>query len=757
MRLGGRVVSRRRRPTPGILVALLLGGLTLAVFWPLLSSGYVLLDDPEYVFENPQVVSGLTWPGVRWAFTTGYAANWHPLTWLSLMTDVALFGMNPGGYHAMNLLLHAVAAVLVFLAFRSLTGRTGRSAWIAALFAVHPAHVESVAWISERKDVLSAVFWFATILAYISWVRKRGVRRYALVLLLFVLGLMSKPMVVTLPAVLFLLDVWPLGRVRDAETSEPPRRVVGRRILEKLPLFLLAIASSVITFLVQRAWGAVRPLEVYPIGVRLGNAILAYVRYLRVAFWPTGLAVFYPHPGKSITLAAVAGGIVLLLAITAAVVALRRSAPFLFVGWTWFVVTLLPVIGLVQVGNQATADRYTYIPYVGLFLAIAWGAAGIADRVAWGRGVLRAAAIASAGALAVTAAFQARVWKDSETLLLHAIRVTRDNDVVQNNLGNYYNTIGRPNDALPHLEEALRLRPNDPAVIVNIGHSLYLLKRYDEAGAKFSEVVRREPENDVALNNLARVRYLQGDIREAIRLYGAAVARKPDWLEVRKRLVSALLVDGQNAAAVLELQRMVSDFPKDDESRQLLAEARAYVRDPSSPSGLRLRTMLAGEHRDLGITLMQRNRDAEAARELDRALALFPDDLAAHLNRGVLFSQEGRLDAAAAEFRESLRIDPRSALAHTNLGYVLYLQGRRQEAIAEHREALRLQPDFPLARNNLEIAERGNVVPGNQRRDSSPGSKVPAPTPTRARITSSRSSTDRPSGSRRRASTGRSS
>jgi superkiller protein 3 len=346
-----------------------------------------------------------------------------------------------------------------------------------------------------------------------------------------------------------------------------------------------------------------------------------------------------------------------------------------------------------------------------LFLAVAWGAAMIAGRLGWGRGLLRAGAIASAGALAVTAAFQVRVWKDSETLLLHAIRVTRDNDVAQNNLGNYYNTVGRPSDALPHLQEALRLRPNDPAVIINIGHSLYLLKRYDEAGVRFSEVVRREPENDVALNNLARIRYLQGDVREAIRLYGAAVARQPDWLEVRKRFVSALLVDGQNSAAVVELQRMVSDFPEDDESRQLLAEARAYARDPADPATNRLRTVLAGEHRNLGMTFMQRKRDAEAARELDRALALFPNDLAARLNRGVLYSQAGRLDAAAAEFRESLRLDPRSPLAHTNLGYVLYLQGRRQEAIAEHREALRLQPDFPLARNNLALAESGRAPP----------------------------------------------
>ncbi|HEX9148586.1 MAG TPA: tetratricopeptide repeat protein [Thermoanaerobaculia bacterium] len=709
--------SPEPRRTRRILVGLLLGALTLAVFWPLLASEFVFLDDPEYVFENRGVISGLTWPGVRWAFTTGHAANWHPLTWLSHMADVSLFGLKPAGHHATNLLLHTIAAILVFLAFQGLSGSVGRSAWIAALFAVHPAHVESVAWISERKDVLSAVFWFATILAYAVWVRRRGAGRYALLLLLFAAGLMSKPMVVTLPVVLLLLDYWPLGRFAGNDRLEPSVRIFGKRIVEKLPLFLLAMASSVLTFLVQRAGGAVRPLEAYPLGVRLGNAILAYVRYLRVAFWPTDLAVFYPHPGKSITLTLVAAGALLLFAITAAVVAMRRSAPFLLVGWTWFVVTLLPVIGLVQVGNQATADRYTYIPYVGLFLAIAWGGAWIADRFGRGRSVLRAVAIASIMALAVTAALQARVWKDSETLLLHAIRVTRNNDVAQNNLGNYYNTIGRPADALPHLQEALRLRPKDPAVLVNIGHSLFLLKRFDEAAAKFSEALQRDPSDDVAMNNLARVRYLQGDVPESIRLYRAALVAQPDWIDSRKRLVLALLLEEQNAAALLELERVVSRFPKDEESRQLLDQLSVYVRDPQDASARRLRGVLAAEHRTLGVALMERKRNGEAATQLDRALALFPDDPLTHLNRGVLFSESHRLDEAAAEFRETLRLDPRSALAHTDLGYVFFLQGLREEAIAQHREALRIQPDFPLARNNLAIAEKESPVPARPGRD----------------------------------------
>lgn len=273
-------------------------------------------------------------------------------------------------------------------------------------------------------------------------------------------------------------------------------------------------------------------------------------------------------------------------------------------------------------------------------------------------------------------------------------------------------------------------------MLVNIGHSLFLLKRFDEAAANFSEALQRDRSNDVALNNLARVRYLQGDVREAIRLYRAAVAANPDWLEARKRLAYALLLEDQSSAAHLELERIVSLFPKDEESRRLLEDLGASARDPQGLSAVRLRRALAVEHRKLGIALTERKRNGEAALQFERALELFPDDPLTHLNRGVLFSQTARLDEAAAEFRETLRLDPSSALAHTDLGYVLFFQGRREEAIAQHREALRLQPEFPLARNNLAIAERGTVVPGNQRRDSSPGSRVPAPSPTRGRISS---------------------
>jgi tetratricopeptide (TPR) repeat protein len=694
-----------RRPRP-ILALVLLSLLTPGTLWPVVRSEFVAFDDPVYILQNPQVMAGLTWSGIGWALTSGYAANWHPLTWVSHMTDVSLFGMNPAGHHATNLLLHTVATLLVFLVFRGLTGSVGRSGWVAALFAIHPAHVESVAWVAERKDVLSAVFWFAAIGAYAAWTRKGGARRYALVALLLAGGLMSKPMVVTLPVVLLLLDYWPLARFAPDDGARTMKQVLKNRVVEKLPLFGISAVSAYVTVVVQKAGGAVGSLDEFPLDVRVGNALVACVHYLRTLVWPTRLAVFYPHP-KGFALGTVAAAAVLLGAITIGAILLRRKAPFLIVGWSWFVVTLLPVIGLVQVGKQSAADRYTYIPFVGLFVMLAWGVPALLARGRSARAALRVAAAVSVLACAAGAASQVRLWKNSETLLSSAIQRTSNNDVALMNLSNYYNTVGRPAEALPLLQDLLQLRPRDPAVFVNVGHSLFLLNRLDEAARYFSTALQLDPVNSVALQNLARVRILQGEVSESIRLYRAAIAANPDWADSRRRLAIALLMEGEIPAAILQLEQIAARWPKDEESRALLAEARAFARDPSDPSADRLLRVVAAAIRDTGIALMKSGRPADAARRLDRAIALFPDDGLTRINRGVLFTQLERLDDAAREFREAVRLDPGSALAHTNLGYILYLQGHRDEAIAEYREALRLQPGFPLAAANLELALGG--------------------------------------------------
>jgi protein O-mannosyl-transferase len=606
----------KRRWQPLLLPLLAL--LPLATFWPVLRNEFITLDDDAYVSSNVSIRGGLTWAGVRWAFTTGHEANWHPLTWLSHMADVSLFGLNPAGHHATSLVLHVVNTLLLFVVFRSLTKDSVRSAWVAALFAVHPAHVESVAWVAERKDVLSTAFWLATMWAYGSWVRKRGVGRYAVVLLFFAAGLMAKPMLVSLPLVLLLIDYWPLGRFGEVKEGRTPAALV----FEKAPLFLLAAASGVVTLLVQRAGGAVGTLEKFPLWARAGNALVAYVRYLKMLFWPVDLAVVYPHPGTSLSGGEVLGAGLLLVALSVAVVALRRKAPYLFVGWFWFLVTLLPVIGLVQVGVQSMADRYTYVPFIGLFVAMAWGVPAVARHWRYVRVAVPAAAVAVLIASAAAAAVQVRLWKNTETLFVHALRTTKNNFVVENNLGDYLSNAGRAADALPHITEALRLRPNSFEANVNMGRSLVVLDRLDESIPYFSRAVRIDPHNGVALNNLARARFLQGEVAEAIPLYEAAVVAAPGLAEPRRRLAVVYLMEERIAAALSELESAVRLDPSGEEWRLLLEGVRALERNPDDPAVAQLRRYLAAAYRDAGLALQRRGKKEEARVQLQKALEL---------------------------------------------------------------------------------------------------------------------------------------
>jgi tetratricopeptide (TPR) repeat protein len=670
---------------------LFLALLPLAVFWPVLHSEFLAFDDTDYVLLNPPVRQGLTWTGIRWAFTTGHASNWHPLTWLSHMTDVSLFGLSPSGHHATNLLLHAVNTLLLYFVLRGLTGSSWKCAWVAALFAVHPAHVESVAWVAERKDLLSTAFGLAAIWAYGRWVRE--------------------PMLVSLPIVLLLLDFWPLGRWSRAE----PGRLFtlagpAGLIVEKIPLFLLAAASAVVTYLVQRAGGAVGALKFLPLSARVGNALVAYTGYLKTLVWPMNLSVFYPHPGTALPAWRVIAAALLLAGLSAAAFALRRRAPFLIVGWLWFLVTLIPVIGIVQVGLQARADRYTYFPFVGLFVAIAWGFSAMAARWRPGIVALRVGAVAMVAAAALAAAAQARLWKNSEALFLHAIAVAKNNSLAQNNLGHYYNETGRPAQALPHLLEAVRLEPERPENHNNLGVSFYKLGRFDEAFREFSLAERHLPGDPLVSSNLARTRFVQGEIPDSIRLYEAAIARAPEEPELRKRLAVALLMEGKVEPALRHLQTGSLLAPADVEGRRLLEEVAAFGRNPDDPSLGRFRRLLASAHLDASVALYARGKKTEAALQLGKAIELFPAYAVAHDELGTRLVKEGRLDEAEAEFQRALGIDPGLASAHNNLGYVLFLKGRRAAAIEQYREALRLQPEFPWARENLERALQNPVA-----------------------------------------------
>ena len=440
-----------------------------------LRNGFIAeYDDDEYILKNPRVRAGLTTAGAAWAFTSvGYAANWHPLTWLSHMADVELFGLEPRWHHLVSVLIHGANTALLFLLLRALTGRGLRSAFVAALFALHPLHVQSVAWAAERKDVLSTLFFFLTAGAYLRYLRRPGPLRYAALPAAYVLGLLAKPMLVSLPLVLLLLDFWPLGRLRATGAGGNRRRPpVAPLLLEKLPLALLAAGSAALTLVAQQRAGGVSTLEQLPFAARAGNAAVALLQYVGLMLWPAKLAVLYPHPGLNLPLWQAAGAALLVAGATAAAVLLARRFPWGLTGWAWYLVTLGPVIGIVQVGTQAVADRYTYVPLVGLFLAASWGAAGFAASRRIPRALLAAPALLLLALLAALTARETRHWENGVALFSRAVAVTRDNPVARVNLGNALARSGRKKEAAAQYAEALRLSPSYPEAHANLGRVL---------------------------------------------------------------------------------------------------------------------------------------------------------------------------------------------------------------------------------------------------------------------------------------------
>jgi protein O-mannosyl-transferase len=688
-----------------LVLAAALALLAFATFLPALGHGFLVYDDDQYVTANPPVRAGLTPSSMRWAFTSGHAANWHPLTWLSHMTDVELWGLEPRAHHLTNLLLHAANAAVLFLALRALTGATWRSALVAAFFAVHPTRIEVVAWVAERKELLSVLFGFLTLLAYGTWARRGGRGWPWLALTLFAAGLMAKPMLVSLPFVLVLLDVWPLGRT---SLEERPVPALLRSVVATAPFLALAAGSCVVTFVVQRAGGAVGTLENYPLTVRVANALVAYVGYLRRLFWPADLAVFYPHPGRSLAVASIVGASILFLVLCVLAWVARRRWPYVFVGWFWFAGTLVPVIGLVQVGFQALADRYAYLTFVGLLIALVWLAA---EGVSRGPGWVRGAAAVAASALLVACVVQTRRelahWKDSETLFRRALAVTRENYVAHQNLAHHLNETNRPAEALPHLEEALRIRPRYPEARVNLGRSLFLLGRLDEAIAQFEQAIELRPDDPVALNNLAFSRMNQGDLADTVRLYALALERQPDWAEVHHRAGIVEIMQGDADGGGRRLQRAAALEPGHPEygtHARGWEALRRDARDPS-PDASALREYLVVSHRQAADVLARRGRLADAAEQLQFAAGRAPDRAGLHEDAGIAWSRAGRPAEALAAFEAAVAADPARASAHNNLGYILFEKGDVKGAIGRYREALRLAPDFALARNNLALAQ----------------------------------------------------
>jgi protein O-mannosyl-transferase len=695
-----------------LLICLVLTGSVLAVYWPVTRHSFINYDDSQYVIENTHVTTGLTWENIKWAFSAGYASNWHPLTWISHMLDVQLFGLKPGAHHITNLIFHTANTLLLFLVLRRMTGAIGRSAFVAALFALHPLHVESVAWVAERKDVLSGFFFMLTLLAYAKYVERRketsnlklqtseksqhsnfkaqqeraalisdlrplisdSWRWYVLSLVLFALGLMSKPMLVTLPFVLLLLDLWPLGRLRipgrDAFHSVP----TGLKLVlvEKIPFFALSIASSVITFLVQR--GAMSSPIILPMSDRADNALFAYIAYLRQTFWPTRLAIFYPYPADFPETELVAYS-ALLLALTVAAVLWLRRRPYIAVGWFWFVGMLIPVLGLVQVGAQSRADRYTYLSLIGIFVVVAWGLMEIVrSRDRWSRTMF-------VGGIVVlllcgwTARRQVGFWENSETLFTHANEVTPDNYIALAGLGIVEIQRNQYEPALNHLHQALvsarapqardTIKYYIATVLQKQGKGLEALPYLEEA----DQVLNLRPERYYHLG-LSLIE--AGRLPEAEEALRKAVELRPGNPEFQLGMAALLHSRGQSDRAEQVYRDITAHHPK-----------------------------LPLPHRSYGDFLMLQNRALEAETQYQAAIALEPANVELRMLCGGALVKAGKSAEAAAQLKEAVKLDPTNAQANFQLAELLSNHGQSADAIAYYEQALKSDPRMVSALNNL--------------------------------------------------------
>ena len=598
-----------------IVICVVLVAVTLAIFWPVRNHEFVDFDDSRYVSENLHVAKGLTWDGIGWAFTTTYAEFWHPVTWLSHMLDYQMFGDNPSGHHLTNLVLHLANTVLLFLVLKSMTQARWPSAFVAALFALHPLHVESVVWVAERKDLLSILFWLLTLHAYFHYVRRQSLARYVLVALFFSLGLMAKPMLVTLPFVMLLLDYWPLGRLtgqrsqdttsfenNKSEISHGRKTQAVRVILEKVPLIVLAGIFSVVALVAQHKGGGLSAVGDFTFGVRAANALVSYWKYMGMTIWPLGLAPFYPFFGEMPPLWQWGAAACLLALVSVLVIRLRAKYPYLPVGWFWYLGTLLPVIGLVQIGDHAMADRYTYVTIPGLFIMIAWGIPELLKTVPYRNMMLGTTAVVLLAACAIMTYRQVGYWQNTITLFEHTLDVTKDNWKAHNNLGLALADQGKLDEAVVHYQEALKIRPNDPDVFTNLGVALAGQQRFEEAVAFYHKALQYRPTDGKALGNLGVTLAKQGRLDEAIALYGKALETMPDDADIHYNLASALALKGK-------VNDAVSHFSQ----------------------GLRIKPN-AKAHYNLGVLLAQLGRYQEAMAHFSEALRLKPDYAEARFN-----------------------------------------------------------------------------------------------------------------------------
>jgi len=713
-----------------LLICFLLTVAAVIAFQQLSQCDFTNFDDGVYVTENIHIRHGITIQAIRWAFTTGRAANWHPLTWMSHMLDVQLFGLKPRWHHLTNLLFHIANTLLLFVIFHRMTKAPWKSAFVAALFALHPLHVESVAWVSERKDVLSTFFWMLTMAAYIHYVEHPGLKNYLAVLMFFVLGLMAKPMLVTLPFVLLLLDCWPLQRLQQKKSIQGIRTEVtkplsankrkgksGRKqtsgslpaldpgsstagavqtvvkeeepaddkyqwalvrplILEKIPLLVLAALSCTVTFIAQQKGGAVKSIGVFPPVVRITNGFVCYVIYIGKTIWPSNLAVFYPHPGLR-PLWQVLGAVLFLGAITFAVIRTAKRLPYLAVGWLWFASTLVPVIGIVQVGDQAMADRYTYIPLIGLFVMAAWGIPELMKK--WHTRPPRKEALLGLAAsilicFSIVTWTQVGYWRNNIALYDHSLKVTRPSAGILCNRGVAYDNLGNLRQAISDYDRAIEINPKYADSYNDRGAAYGKLGNHRQAISDFGMAIEINPKYAEAYDNRGAAYADLGDYRQAISDYARAIEIKPKYADAYYNRGAAYGELGNYRQAISDYDRAIEINP--EHAQAFNNRGLAYGR--------------IGDHR-------------QAISDYNRAIEINPDNAKAYYNRAVAYVELGDNRQAISDYDRAIEINPQYANAYSNRGAAYGVLGNYRQAISDYDRAIEINPEHAKAYYNRAV------------------------------------------------------
>ncbi|MBA4313387.1 MAG: hypothetical protein C0417_12255 [Chlorobiaceae bacterium] len=678
---------------------LILVGVTAIAFFPILHNSFINYDDPGYITLNENVKSGISLKTIVWAFTSYEQSNWHPLTWISHAVDCELFGLNPTYHHLMNLLLHIISSILLFIFLKKATNSHWQSLFVAFVFTIHPLHVESVAWASERKDVLSGLFWMLTMLAYLRYRRAPGLYKYLSVLLYFVLGLLSKPMMITLPFVLILLDYFPLNHLSFRSKNVRSKNNISSislidSIKEKIPFFILSIVSSIVTYFVQRQGGSMAESDGLLFKDRVFNAVLSYSNYLLKTIIPTDLAIFYPHPAGNIDLYSIIISSLILFTITFILWKKRSTLPYLFVGWFWFIGTLVPVIGIVQVGLQSMADRYMYLPIIGLSIGIAWGLPIFLRFIKFPKQILSVGFVILTIAMLLITRTQSEYWKDSGTLFKHALSVTSNNDVAYTNLGVDYADSGKHRDAVYNLRKAFQLRPNEVGIRSNLAKALASVGEYSEALEHYNWLLKKVKPDPRLYLRVGNVHADEGRYDEAVANYLKSIDLEPSnaytrcqlgevytyqekYSEAINECMLALRIDSANSKAHNILGIIAGKQQQYDLALQEFLEA------------VRLDSLNSEIYTDLGILYEKMNRISESENVYKKAIALNHNNTDARFNLGFIYAKQKKYFEAEDQWNRIIEIDTISINVRMNLAKLYDIQNKHEQALDQYAAIIR--------------------------------------------------------------------